>query len=81
MNPATDKEIYKFLVNSDFVDYVLSPNQLLKKTWENFFNYNPHLISIANDAKKILLGQIIYRKLTPSENSLLRNGILNSILV
>lgn len=70
---------YSFLVNNDFINYVMNPNHLLAQMWDDFFKSNPSLISVAEEARNILTGQEILS--LPAENDALsiKNNILNII--
>jgi hypothetical protein len=81
MNPTKEKDIYNFLVNSDFINYVINPDRILKKTWESFFNTNPDQISVAEEAKRVLLGESILQKPSSDEVSEMKYFILNNIFI
>ena len=59
MSSTTDKSVINLLVNDDFINYVINPNLILVEMWEDFFDAHPDMISVAEEAKAILLGQII----------------------
>ena len=57
MNSTTDKRLQSFLVNDDFINYVLNPNLILKEMWEDFINSHPEDNSLLDEARRILLGE------------------------
>jgi len=69
VNSTTDKRLLSFLVNDDFINYVLNPNLILKEMWEDFISMHPEDITVFNEAKQILLGESNLEELTPKEVS------------
>ena len=59
MSSTTDKCVINLLVNDDFINLVINPNLILVEMWEEFFDAHPDMIPVAEEAKAILLGQII----------------------
>lgn len=59
MSSTTDKSVINLLVNDDFINYVINPNLILVEMWEEFFDAHPDMIPVAEEARAILLGQII----------------------
>jgi len=72
-----EENIYKLLVNDDFINYIICPNLILNEMWNEFFKVNQEFIAAANEAKSILLGSNIDLSLSPFEMSELGNKILN----
>lgn len=80
MNSALNKDVYSFLVNNDFINFVINPTYILKKTWKSFFKIHPELIVVADEAKKILLGETLSIQLSSEEVSDMKNNVLKNIL-
>jgi hypothetical protein len=59
VSSTTDKSVINLLVNDDFINYVINPNLILVEMWKEFFDAHPDMIPVAEEAKAILLGQII----------------------
>ncbi len=53
MNPQTEN-INDFLINDDFINYVMHPTLNLQLKWDIFFKNNPELIDAADEASMIL---------------------------
>lgn len=64
MNTITDNRLRSFLVNDDFINYVLNPNLILKEMWEDFINSHPEDIPILKEARQILLGELNINELS-----------------
>ncbi len=60
MKDKANKRVAGFLVNDDFINYVINPSLSLIELWEEFFRNHPEQIEIANEARQILLGQKDY---------------------
>lgn len=80
MNSALNKDVYVFLVNNDFINFVINPTYLLKKTWKSFFKIHPELIAVAEEAKKILMGETLSIQLSSDDASDMKNNVLKNIL-
>jgi hypothetical protein len=77
----TDKHIYEFLVNDDFINYVINPSPALEKQWNQFFGSNPQLQSAATEARSILCGaDITNNPLQQSEYEKIKGNILAKIV-
>ena len=64
MNTITDNRLRSFLVNDDFINYVLNPNLILKEMLEDFINSHPEDIPILKEARQILLGELNINELS-----------------
>ena len=67
MSSNKDINLISLLVNDDFINYVISPNLILKEMWDDFFGLHPDLIPIADEAKMILLGEVNCQELSTKE--------------
>lgn len=76
MSSTTDKRVLSILVNDDFINYVLNPNLILTEMWEDYFSTHPEDIPLADEAKKILLGELEPTELSADEASNLETNIL-----
>ena len=68
MNSTTDKYLLRFLVNDDFINYVLNPNLVIKELWEDYSNAHPEDIPLLNEARQILLGETKLKELTKEDS-------------
>lgn len=57
MTNIVDKQTYEFLINDDFILYVIDPASNLCGKWDNFFSLHPDQLPFANEAKLILEGK------------------------
>lgn len=69
MNSTTDKRLQSFLVNDDFINYVLNPNLILQEMWEEYISTHPKDIPAFKEAIQILLGELKPEALTNEEVS------------
>ena len=76
MNSTTNKRLHSFLVNDDFINYVLNSNLILKEMWEDYMSTHPEDIAVLNEATNILLGVNEALVLTTNEASDLEYSIL-----
>jgi len=67
VSSTTDINVISLLVNDDFINYVINPNLILNEMWDDFFGLHPDLISVANQAKMILLGELDFKELPAVE--------------
>jgi hypothetical protein len=70
-----DINLVSLLVNDDFINYVVSPNLILKEMWDDFFGLHPDLIATANEARMILLGEMDFKEMTINEAQALEKSI------
>lgn len=70
-----EKSLVSLLVNDDFINYVISPTLTLKEMWEAYFHEHPEMISIAAEAKSILLGENAEKELPVAEARMMENRI------
>ena len=75
MNPTTDKRLIGFLVNDDFINYILNPNLILKELWEDYSRTHPEDIPILHQAAQILLGDLQQKSLTEEDSNNLKRTI------
>ncbi len=75
MSSTTDKRVLSILVNDDFINYVLNPNLILTEMWEDYFSTHPEDIPLAEEAKKILLGELNPTELSADEACILETHI------
>jgi hypothetical protein len=68
VNSTTDKRLLSFLVNDDFINYVLNPNLILKELWEDYSSTHPEDIPLLNQAKQILLGELQLKELAKEDS-------------
>jgi hypothetical protein len=68
VNSTTDKRLLSFLVNDDFINYVLNPNLILKELWEDYSSTHPEDIPLLNQAKQILLGELQLKGLAKEDS-------------
>jgi hypothetical protein len=76
VNSKANNKIQGFLINDDFINYIVNPNLILKEIWDDFFKSHPEMIPIATEAKNILLGQNLYCDLTMHDTRSMENKIL-----
>jgi len=76
VSSTTDKRVLSILVNDDFINYVLNPNLILTEMWEDYFSTHPEDIPLADEAKKMLLGELNSTELSADEVSILETRIL-----
>jgi len=76
VNSTTNKRLHSFLVNDDFINYVLNSNLILKEMWEDYMSTHPEDIAVLNEATNILLGVNEAMELTTNEASDLEYNIL-----
>lgn len=76
MSSTIDKRVLSILVNDDFINYVLNPNLILTEMWEDYFSTHPEDIPLADEAKKILLGELNPTELSADEACILETRIL-----
>jgi hypothetical protein len=67
VSSTTDKRVLSILVNDDFINYVLNPNLILTEMWEDYFSTHPEDIPLADEAKKMLLGELNPTELSAEE--------------
>ena len=75
MGSTTDKNIINLLVNDDFINYVINPNLILMEMWTEYFDLHPDMVTVAEEAKKILLGETITNALSPTEQQDLETSL------
>lgn len=66
-----------YLVNDDFVNYIVNPTLTLTEIWNEFFETHPSQIPIANEAKQIILGTNEFVILPKHESDSMKRYILN----
>lgn len=76
MSSTTDKRVLSILVNDDFINYILNPNLILTEMWEDYFSTHPEDIPLADEAKKILLGELNPTELSAEDACNLETRIL-----
>jgi len=76
VSSTIDKRVLSILVNDDFINYVLNPNLILTEMWEDYFSTHPEDIPLADETKKILLGELNSTELSADEVSNLETSIL-----
>ena len=76
MNININKQVQEFLVNDDFINYVVCPNFILIEFWNDFFENHLELILAADEAKNILLGESQFIKMNIDEMNQLKHSIL-----
>jgi hypothetical protein len=76
VSSTTDKRVLSILVNDDFVNHILNPNLILTEMWEDYFSTHPEDIPLAEEAKKILLGELNPTELSAEEAFNLETRIL-----
>lgn len=76
VNTIPENTLFSLLVNDDFINYVLNPTLVLDEMWDEFFAEHPELISAADEAKSILLGETIQNKMPANEMQDMENRIL-----
>ncbi len=76
MNSTTNKRLLSFLVNDDFINYVLNPNLILKELWENYSISHPEDIPLLDEARRVLLGQTMLIELPMNDSINLEKDIL-----
>lgn len=52
----TEDQTIDFLVDDDFIHYVLEPTPELTAAWSGFFVRHPENIAAADEARKLLVG-------------------------
>lgn len=70
-----NNKIQGFLINDDFINYIVNPNLILKEIWDDFFISHPEMIPIATEAQNILLGINQYSELSEHETKSMENKI------
>ena len=76
MITITKKNIVEFLVNDDFINYVINPTTNLSQQWEIFFEQNPSFIPLANEAKDILTDEDVINELPAWEKNEIKTRII-----
>jgi hypothetical protein len=76
VNVKNDRQVQEFLVNDDFINYVVCPNLILIELWKDFFENHPELILAAEEAKNILLGESQFVEMDINERHQLKHSIL-----
>ncbi|HRZ96371.1 MAG TPA: hypothetical protein P5084_02360 [Paludibacter sp.] len=76
MNLKTEN-IKEFLINDDFINYVIHPTLKLQLHWEIFFKNNPELIGFADQARKILCEEGDIFELHEWETNDVKNRIID----
>ena len=71
-----NKLVQNILVNEDFINYVFNPTYSLTTKWDRFFRSHPEQISVANEARLILLGRKEKKVLPVNESLALKSRIL-----
>jgi len=61
--------VLDFLVNDDFISYVMNPTSSLTEKWMDYFRKHRSQIPISNEARNILLGYVD-KKLFPNHEAL-----------
>lgn len=59
MKATIDDLIHDFLVDDDFILYVIDPDTSLSLKWDLFFKKNPDKLTPANKARTIIEGNFI----------------------
>ncbi|MDR3651796.1 MAG: hypothetical protein P4L34_02350 [Paludibacter sp.] len=77
MSTKTDKRLISFLIDDDFINYIINPTDLSPEKWRNYFENHPDQISIANEARHILLGELEFFKLPANEVHEMETSILD----
>mgnify|MGYP001170173541 CR=1 FL=1 len=73
-----DKQTYNFLINDDFIHYIVDSNQLLQEKWSNYFSSHPDELPYANKAKLILQGKLDVTAPSTEDISEMKNNIFET---
>lgn len=79
MNSTSENNLYNFLLNDDFIHYVVNPSLVLNEMWDEFFEEHPEMIPVANNAKDILLGRTITHPISAADSESILGNILKSV--
>lgn len=77
MNSSTEKQVIDFLVNDDFINYVICPTNMLRGLWESYFHLHPELMPAADKARQILLGESDLVEIPPQDILEMKRNIFN----
>ncbi len=55
---SAEKYVLEFLMNDDFIEYVVHPTRQLVDKWSDYFKRNPSFNSYAQSARTILKGEV-----------------------
>lgn len=69
MSNNTKVSVLDFLVNDDFISYVMNPNFSSTEKWVDYFKKHQSQIPMSNEARNILLGYVD-KKLFPNHEAL-----------
>lgn len=72
-------KIEDFLIDDNFIDYILAPNTILETYWNTFFHEHPECTAIAEKARLILLEEDNQQCLPDTEALDLKNRIFRTI--
>lgn len=72
-------KVKDFLVEDDFINYILAPNAALEVKWEAYFGEYPEDKRTAEEAKQVLLGEGDFYCLPENEKGELKMRILQTV--
>lgn len=71
--------IEDFLTDDGFICFVFEQTSSLKEYWNDYFKLNPNKVSLAKEAKHLLLEEIDAPGITPTEKEELKGRIFSTI--
>lgn len=72
-------KVKDFLVDDDFINYILAPDAALTVKWDAYFGKYPGDREAAEEARQVLLGEGELQCLPNDENDELKERILHTI--
>lgn len=79
MNSNSENNLYSFLLNDDFINYVVNPSLVLDEMWDEYFQEHSDMIATADNAKDILLGSTITHQINVEDADLLLGNVFAAV--
>lgn len=79
MNSNSENNLYSFLLNDDFINYVVNPSLVLDEMWDEYFQEHPDMIATADNAKDILLGSTITHQINVEDADLILGNVFAAV--
>ena len=72
-------KVKDFLIDDDFINYILAPDKVLEAKWNDYFDKYPADRLAAEEAKMVLLGEGEFQCITDNEADELKERVLHTI--
>lgn len=72
-------KVKDFLIDNDFINYILAPDKVLEAKWNDYFDKYPADRLAAEEAKMVLLGEGEFQCMTDNEADELKERVLHTI--